>query len=298
MIMLRNMDAENAARMTADVDYAVVGPRDNRIHENQTTRFPYRTICYLARDFGGRRLPGATGVLIAPTLVLTAGHCLFSHFLKCPPRRIAVIPARADQDTMPLGSRMADQFYVPVEYLIDRLPGRLRCDYGVIRLERPFETIHRFMPVQAPTGRKALQLLKDRPVTIAGYPSDRPVGTLWRHTEHLKKISPWRLFYTVDTCPGHSGSPVYCHAQKGRPTIIGIHTSGIVDARGRPFGCRKDTVLAPPGMLNSGIRITRRVRADIFHPEARAAKGWMIRLSGQLEKHSAARGADDAGTRL
>jgi V8-like Glu-specific endopeptidase len=55
-------------------DYAVVGPKDNRVHENRTTQFPFNTICYLGRDFGDRRWRGCTGALIRPQMVLTAAH--------------------------------------------------------------------------------------------------------------------------------------------------------------------------------------------------------------------------------
>lgn len=55
-------------------DYAVVGPKDNRVHEIRTTRFPFSTICYLGRDFGDGVLRGCTGVLIRPNVVLTAAH--------------------------------------------------------------------------------------------------------------------------------------------------------------------------------------------------------------------------------
>jgi V8-like Glu-specific endopeptidase len=92
-------------------------------------------------------------------------------------------------------------------------------------------------------------------LTVAGYPADRPVGSLWRHSERLSRFTPQRLLYTVDTCPGHSGSPVWASMADG-PAVVGIHTSGILDERGRSFGCAKGTVLAPPGMLNSGVRVT------------------------------------------
>lgn len=261
----------------ATIDYAIVGPRDNRVHEIHTTRYPYRTICYLARDFGGGKWLGATGVLITPQLVLTAGHCLFSHLRGRPPERIAVIPGRADRDSMPMGSFMADTFFVPSRYL-GRHPSFAVYDYGIIRLKRPVETLRRFMPVRALSDSEIQRQIKQRPITIAGYPADRPIGTLWRHSEHLAKFTPWRLFYTVDTCPGHSGSPIYYFPQAGYPEIIGVHTSGIVDERGRAFGCRRGTVFAPPGMLNSGIRMTRNVVFDIFHPAQSAASARLVRI--------------------
>jgi glutamyl endopeptidase len=92
---------------------------------------------------------------------------------------------------------------------------------------------------------------------------------MWRHAERLTEITPRRLFYTVDTCPGHSGSPVwYRRRADGRRVIIGVHTSGVVDEQGRSFGCSPGTVLAPAGMRNSGVRITPEVLAGIRRPGA------------------------------
>ena len=91
-------------------------------------------------------------------------------------------------------------------------------------------------------------------VTVVGYPSDRPIGTLWRDTERLARFDRRRLFHTVDTCPGHSGSPILARIG-GEPAIIGVHTAGVLDAEGRSHGCKRGTVLAPPGAVNSGVRL-------------------------------------------
>ena len=38
------------------VDFAVIGPTDNRLQEADTTRFPFNTVCHLGRDFGDGQL--------------------------------------------------------------------------------------------------------------------------------------------------------------------------------------------------------------------------------------------------
>ncbi len=252
--------------LTHELDYAVAGPRDNRVHEIRTTQFPFNTICYLGRDLGDGLSRGCTGVLIAPRAVLTAGHCVYSHKLRRPPTRIAVIPGRADRDTMPYGSIVSRRYFAPRNFIHPR-PGttdRRDFDFGLIILPRPFSKLPRFMEARALSDENLKRLKQLRLVTITGYPGDRPVGTQWRHTERLKKITPRRLFYTIDTCPGHSGSPIWYRPDKGqKPVIIGVHTSGIVDERGRTYGCKRGTVLAPPGMMNSGVRLTLKVLANI-----------------------------------
>ena len=85
------------------------------------------------------------------------------------------------------------------------------------------------MPLR-PLDRGGLERLQAQTLlTVAGYPSDRPLGTMWRHAERCGR---GRLFYTVDTCPGHSGSPIIARIG-GAPAIIGVHTAGLLDPEGR-----------------------------------------------------------------
>lgn len=253
------------------VDYSIVGPRDSRVHEIHTTRFPYNTICYVGRDFGDGVWRGCSGALIAPNLVLTAGHCLFNHRIARAPARIQITPGRADRDERPFGSILSTRFFVPWQYVAAPLLGpeaRRNYDYGVVVLPRPFAGIERFMSVQAPSTEEFERLRHQKLFTIAGYPGDRPIGTMWRHTERMAHVAPRRLLYTVDTCPGHSGSPIWFRRRGGaQRVIVGVHTSGVVDERGRPYGCMRGTVLAPPGLFNSGVRLTPDVLANVRHPQ-------------------------------
>jgi V8-like Glu-specific endopeptidase len=263
------------------LDRALVGPVDNRVHELHTRRFPYRTVCHLGRDFGDGKWRGCSGVLIGPTKVLTAGHCLFSTRRRRPPLRVRVAPGRFDRDTFPYGTLISREYYVPYRFARPMtVQDRKLFDYGLIILPEPFSDIRRFMRVRALPSSDLRPEDRQRRVTIAGYPGDRPVGTLWHHSENIHKVTPRRLLYSVDTCPGHSGSPVWLAGSQGRqPVIVGIHTSGIVDELGRSYGCGKGVVLAPPGMLNSGVRVTPEVLANLRDPR-RSAKGYrpMLRL--------------------
>ena len=251
-------------------DYALVGPTDNRIHEIRTRRFPFNTVCHLGRDFGDGLLRGCSGVLIGPRCLLTAAHCLYSMKLQRPPGKIRVAPGRIDRDQFPYGTMQASAAYVPRRFIQARTPAERRAhDYGLLLLPRPFPGLRRFMPMQA-LSDTALKRMRGtgRKLTVAGYPADRPVGSLWHHSEHLRRFTPQRLLYTVDTCPGHSGSPVWTPFKK-EPTLVAVHTSGILDERGRSYGCAQGTILAPAGTMNSGVRLTPQLLANLRDPHRR-----------------------------
>ncbi len=263
----------------AGSDYALVGPADNRVHEIATKRFPYNTVCHLGRGFGDGRLRGCTGCLIDPTRLVTAAHCLYSVRLGRAPLRIRVAPGRADRDRLPFGSIDAAEAYVPRRFIKPRGPrDRRDYDYGLLVLAHPFRSLRRFLPLRALSDQGWKRLGPRVRVTIAGYPGDRPLGTLWRHSESLEGLDPRRLYYSVDTCPGHSGSPVWANLPEG-PGLVGIHTTGILDERGRSHGCAPGTTLAAPGMVNSGVRITPAVLANLRDPtRAVAGRPPMVRV--------------------
>src|SRR5690606_20898968 len=134
--------------------------------------------------------------------------------------RIFVMPGRRDRATMPYGSFAARAYWAPRGFIDG--PERGSWDWGVIELQRPVTGIRRFARLR-PLSDAALQrLMATSRITVAGYPSDRPLGTMWRHTERLVRATPRRLFHTVDTCPGHSGSPILARLD-GEWSVIGVH---------------------------------------------------------------------------
>jgi V8-like Glu-specific endopeptidase len=262
--------------LVEEADSAIIGPVDNRVQEVGTQRFPWNTICHLCRDFPGNPCSGCSGTLIAPDLVLTAGHCLWSSRFSGPPRAIHVAPGRIDRDTPPYGTIRAASCWVPRGFIDGS--ERAIWDFGVICLARPFRQIKRFMPMSALRDPELQYIAANGRLSVAGYPSDRPLGTMWRHSERLKRVTPRRLFYSVSTCPGHSGSAVTTDRGHG-PEIIGVHTTGILDTEGRSYGCVRGSVLAPANLLNSGVRLTPANLDAILHPTAARRGGVvMVRL--------------------
>jgi V8-like Glu-specific endopeptidase len=245
-------------RTSDDMDYAVVGPVDGRTRVLDATKMPYAAVCQVERDFGDGRFSGCTGFLIGPRHVMTAGHCLhsairgrFGH--RTGPKRIRISLGRNGARSK-FATHWAKNWFVPLRFTqaMDR-----ESDYGIIELAKPVSAAQHFLPLIAPGEAEIKRIRSLRVLHIAGYPGDKPATTMWEHAERLDRHTARSLFYSVDTCPGHSGSAIWYYPERGqRATVIGVHVAGPTPHRKGPWGCRPGVPFAPRGMFNRGIRFT------------------------------------------
>lgn len=229
-------------------------PPDSRVRVRQTTAAPFRYVCNLEYDVPsvGRRSI-CTGALIGPRTILTAGHCLSG----LTPSRMRVIPGR-NGSLEPLPATVATRFILPsgysattpTDYGIIHLANSIGNAIGY------WSSTHRRWPNDT-TGTSILSgglplsagKLK---VNLSGYPADKPFGNNFGCTDPAQprrrcRISalsnPRRhrlcgtfqyraydrtvllrggiLHYLNDTCPGHSGSPVWVrrHSSMGGASV-------------------------------------------------------------------------------
>jgi V8-like Glu-specific endopeptidase len=247
------------------IEYAVIGQRDDRFHiparrrRPGTLLFPFNTICLLETDTGR-----GTGTLIAPQVVLTAKHVLMRLSRVQRPCRVVrrIGPWRPQIRVSPGAGRTDDgrtliRPATPTSIIANRSGFRAHpeLDYGVIILPRPFRISNQFMILQARGAPRTATLL-----TIAGYPCDKPVGSMWGHSNRipLRGVTRTHLFYTIDTCPGHSGSPIWLLGNNGIRLLLGIHTNGPALCVNDPSGrCRPTGApVTPVAGENCGVRIT------------------------------------------
>lgn len=246
-------------------EYELIGS-DSRIRTRRTTVAPFRYICNLEYDVPklGNWAIG-TGTLIGPRTVLTAGHCLVDrrgNLLIA--ARMRVIPGR-NGTLEPLPATQATRFIVPRNYApaspndygIIQLRDPIGNSVGYwsrTHSRSPGDSVGtsisaRPLPLRAGVLR----------VNLSGYPSDKPsskkfgcrdlkrprrrcyhtslsdprrqriCGTLqYRTFNRTVRLRRGMLHYLNDTCPGHSGSPVWVkrHSSMGGRVLVAIHVAG------------------------------------------------------------------------
>lgn len=192
---------------------------DERAQITETEAYPWRCVCALtitAAD-GSRWL--GSGWLAGPRTVITAGHCLYMPARGGWVRQIEVVPGR-NGSQQPYGACVATSFRSVRGWTRKQHWG---YDYGAI-----------ILPVDRAFGNLLGHLgylnlsdhdLRDLPVNIAGYPNDKPRGTLWYGAHQFELITARTLEYTVTTLGGESGAPVW-QLKAGQRYVVGIHTNG------------------------------------------------------------------------
>jgi V8-like Glu-specific endopeptidase len=188
---------------------------------------PYRKLCLLLITFrtagGGKARGRGTGFLAGPRLVLTAGHCVFSHnrLINGWAEQIEVIPW-ALGSTKPFGSKVvrSTKLRALKGWIDDSDQGK---DIGAIFLpDEGFSQLGHF-------GLRALndsQAVREM-INIYGYPGDKPAGTLWGVGGKVVRTDPCRLFYLNDTYAGQSGSPVWTMGKDSKERyVVAVHAYG------------------------------------------------------------------------
>jgi V8-like Glu-specific endopeptidase len=213
----------DAALMDPEAEAAileVVIGTDDRIQIQATKTVPWSRICsLLITTRTGQQFIG-TGFLVSPGTVITAGHCVYMHRFGGWAARVQVIPGR-NADAKPFGECTSTAFR-SVRGWVD---GESRDhDYGAIILPRSFHAQTR------PLGAFGFAVLQNQElngkwINTAGYPGDKPRGTMWWHARQVKALTARTIVYDIDTAGGQSGSAVWLK-RDGRRIVVGIHTNG------------------------------------------------------------------------
>lgn len=195
---------------------------DDRVRITNTAVYPWRAIASLlitARD--GSQWIG-TGWFIGPRTLMTAGHCVYIKNSGVPGRdgwvrSIRVMPGR-NGATLPYGAATSSNLRSVTGWTNS---GDQNFDYGAIILPTPLGST---------TGWFGFGVFPDAELrntvgNIAGYPGDKPGGTMWYDARRIAAVNSRKVYYDIDTAGGQSGAPVY-RIINGARYGIAIHAYG------------------------------------------------------------------------
>lgn len=214
--------AKERARVEQKLE--VVLGTDDRVRVTNNQAYPWRCICSLLITANTGMSYIGTGWLVAPRLVLTAGHCVFMSDENGWVSQIEVIPGR-DADARPFGSAIARDFRSVTGWTQDN---DSNFDYGAILL--PPENRYGEQLGWFGYSNRADDYLRNITLNLSGYPGDggraNVDGTQWFHSRKVRDVFDRQITYEIDTFGGQSGAPVWEMASDGSRYGVAIHTFG------------------------------------------------------------------------
>ncbi|MEM7226723.1 MAG: trypsin-like serine protease [Pseudomonadota bacterium] len=190
------------------------------------TAWPWTALGRVNREGGGF----CTGTLVAPDLVLTAGHCLYDRRSgrRLSPDRLHFVAGYRRGEF--LAHSVARDIRQPVAYDVEAPAdaGKLANDWALLVLERPMDI--------EPIGVRPVKGPADAALLLAGYAQDRPhLLSLHEGCAVQTRAAGLPLFtHTCDAARGGSGAPLLVKTPDGF-ALVGLHV-GVINAASRPEG--------------------------------------------------------------
>ncbi len=194
----------------------------------------------------------STGFLIAPNVLLTAGHSLNETDSRI--QRLELYPS---QNSQVKSSRKYVVEYP--DFVIKKVPEYnnpncyVKDDYGVIILKKgnlPDWTNAHFDWQESIYANATPNI--GETIRIAGYPIDKPDFEMWEEAGGVVETTNHCLLHPFTTTKRNSGSPIWTE-ENGKPKVVAIHVSGNAASCGakpenRPFG---SSVLITPKVFST-----------------------------------------------
>jgi V8-like Glu-specific endopeptidase len=199
----------------------VHGP-DDRSQITNTATYPWRASASLLITAADNSQWIGTGWFIGPHTLVTAGHCVHIKGSGVPGRdgwvrRISVMPGR-NAATLPYGAVSSSNFRSVSGWTTN---GDQNFDYAAIIIPTELgNTVGWFG-----FGVYSDADLQAATANIAGYPGDKPAGTMWYDARRVASVNSRKVYYDIDTAGGQSGAAAYRIINGGRYAIA-IHAYG------------------------------------------------------------------------
>lgn len=199
----------------------VHGP-DNRTQITNTSTYPWRASASLLITARDNSQWIGTGWFIGPHTLVTAGHCVFIKNSGVPgrdgwARRISVMPGR-NGASLPFGAVTSSNFRAVTGWTNN---GDQNFDYAAINIPTQLGNTVGWFGI----GVYSDADLNSVTANIAGYPGDKPSGTMWYDSRRIASVNTRKVYYDIDTAGGQSGAAVYRIINGGRFGVA-IHAYG------------------------------------------------------------------------
>ncbi|WP_434632973.1 trypsin-like serine peptidase [Chromobacterium sp. CV08] len=202
---------------------------DDRVLE-KPDRMPWQTVGQLET----RSRTICTGTLVAPDVVLTAGHCFVDEKGRFDPAVSFTVGLWGDEYTALSRIKEVQVDKAFLKGLIRKrdglyIPPRIAPrDFAFVRLATPLGNSQGTVPVFSGDAKALKALLASRQwtVTQGGYPVDDQRHLRAHHgCKAIALREDGRLTHRCDTLEGNSGSPIFAIDAKGQATIVAVQSS-------------------------------------------------------------------------
>ncbi|MBI2766900.1 MAG: trypsin-like serine protease [Chloroflexi bacterium] len=193
---------------------------DDRVPVTDTTQAPWRSIVHLVMFNGSSLLGECSGSLVNYNVVLTAAHCIIENG-QLAVDSVTVVPGETPS-AFPFGKAYATRFSVPQGY-IDA--GGVEYDMALLYLDgSPFGSLTAPY-LQIASVPDSYFAASDVVTASAGYPGDKPLGSMWFSAGFTVNVDATRIFTQMDAYPGQSGSPIYTFSQQRNELfVVGVYS--------------------------------------------------------------------------
>lgn len=224
----RPSDNESPSIRRGNQELLIQPDKDRRtpISVPSPSNLPWKSVGKLEIDFPNGKTYVGTGTLIAPDLVLTAGHCLYQDSKGGLAKEIRFFSGE-EEDSFVISKKILPAY----AWMKEETPN---WDFGVFSLtERIGEESDDYLEPSIANSSKFLDHrdseLLDHRIQVTGYPGEKQ--GMWTMTGDVYYMDNELLYYQIDTTPGQSGSPIWAtweDSEGSHPySIIGVHINGI-----------------------------------------------------------------------
>lgn len=193
----------------------VVGEDDRQIVQD-TTVFPYSTVCYLQVNYSDGRTVRGSAVMVSDNVALTAAHCVIHPGQSID--SITITPGK-NNNTNPFGSTTVNTRITPSQYTTDPF----NYDWAVLILDDNIGNQSGWASIKYVADFVDLTYLY---VHIPGYPAQFNNFYQYSSQAMTRSCGTYIIEHVVDTTGGNSGSPMF---ERKNFNVVGIDTKEYTD---------------------------------------------------------------------